>query len=331
MAPWHLAPQNDERRTMVSSTLSAVRSSVLGHLGRLSLQSWCPHGRRELTVYADPSRYVSGVTNEDLEKDPVLAAYFAANFPEDEPILMGKPLVGEEKDISLNIRELRCLKRDPEDEEGSRGSRRLRHDRFIPGLVYGSDPVKGILANDPSSKIFIKTPWNLLQRELDLYHRNFESRVYDLTVYEDPEDMVGTVHRVMPRDVQRHPIQHTIYCSNFLRYFPGRPIKIPIVYINVEESPVMKRGGFIAPINRHLEVVIEDGVPIPERLELDCTGFKVKQVIRSERIIFPDGVKPSRRVKLDHFLVGTVFGKRMQGEEDEVAPAAGEESKEKSE
>lgn len=316
---------------MMSSISSAVRSRMLGRLGRLSLQSWYPHGCREFTVYADPSRYVSGVTNEDIEKDPVLAAYFAANFPEEEPIMLGKPLVEEEKDVSLNIRELRCLKRDPKDEEGSRGSRRVRYERFIPGLIYGSDPMKGISSNDPSSKIFIKTPWNLLQRELDLYHRNFESHVYDLTLYEDPEDMVGTVHRVMPRDVQRHPVQQTIYCSNFLRYFPGRPIKIPIVYVNVEESPVMKRGGFIAPVSRHLEVVIEDGVPIPERLELDCTGFKVKQVIRSERIIFPDGVKPSRLVKLDRFLVGTVFGKRMKGEEEEETKAAGEESKEKKE
>ena len=322
---------------MVSSFLSALRSRMLGHLGRLSSQSWCRHGCREFTIYADPSRYVSGVTNEDIEKDPVLAAYFAANFPEDEPMMLGKPIVEEKEEeeeeeaVSRNIRELHCLKRDHEIEEGSRVCRRLRHDRFIPGLIYGSDPTKGILSKDPSSKVFIKTPWNLLQRELDLYHRNIECRVYDLTLFEDPEDTVGNVHRVIPTDVQWHPMQHKIYCCNFLRYFPGRPIKIPIVYINVDESPVMKRGGFIAPVNRHLEVVIEDGVPIPERLELDCTGFKVKQVIRSESIILPDGVKPSRRVKLDRFLVGTVFGKRMKGEEEEEAQTAGEESKEKSE
>jgi large subunit ribosomal protein L25 len=244
--------------------------------------------------------------------------------------MMGKPVDKGEDDLSLNIRQLRCLKRDPEDEEGSRGSRRVRYESFIPGLIYGGDPTLGISANDASSKIFIKTPWTLLQRELDLYHRNFESHVYDLTVYEDPEDNLGTVHRVMPRDVQRHPIQRNIYCSNFLRYFPGRPIKIPIVYINEEESPALKRGGFIAPISRHLEVVIEDGVPIPERLELECTGLKIKQVLRSERIILPDGVKPSPRVKLDTFLVGTVFGKRMMGEEDEEGEKKeGEQSKDK--
>jgi large subunit ribosomal protein L25 len=261
----------------------------------------------------------------------VLAAYFAANFPEEEPVMMGQPVDKGEEVLSLNIRQLSCLKRDPEDEEGSRGSRRVRYERFIPGLIYGGDPTLGISSNDAGSEIFIKTPWTLLQRELDLYHRNFESHVYHLTVYEDPEDTVGTVHRVMPRDVQRHPIQRTIYCSNFLRYFPGRPIKIPIVYINEEESPVLKRGGFIAPINRHLEVVIEDGVPIPERLELECTGLKIKQVLRSERIILPDGVKPSPRVNLDKFLVGTVFGKRMIGEEEEEGEKkeGGGESKDK--
>ena len=281
--------------------------------------------------YADPSRYVAGVTNEDIENDPVLAAYFAANFPEDEPIMYGESEHGAEEDVSLNIRDLHCFKRDDKEEEGSRSSRFLRYKNYIPGLVYGGDPTKGILSNNPDSQIFIKTPWTLIQRELDLYHRNFESRVYDLTVYEDPEDTVGTVHRVMPRDVQRHPVQSTIYCSNFLRYFPGRPIKIPIVYVNEEESPALKRGGFLAPISRHLECVVEDGVPIPEMLELECTGLRVKEVVRMERLIFPDGVKPSRRVKVDQFLVGTVFGKRSAEMEEEIAAEEAEAAEEKDE
>jgi len=282
---------------------------------------------RSLSTYADPSRYVEGVTNEDLAKDPVLAAFFAANFPEDEPPMTGKQEQGSVVDDSLNIRKLSCLVRDVENEEGSRTCRRLRGERYIPGLVYGGDPTKGIFSHNASSQIFVKTPWTLLQRELDLYHRNFESRVYDLTVYENEEDTVGTVHRVSPRDVQRHPVQSTIFCANFLRYFPGRPIKIPIVYVNEEESPAMKRGGFLAPISRHVECVIEDGVPIPESLELECTGLRVKDVVRMERIVFPDGVKPSHRVKLDRFLVGTVFGKRMADELDEEGEAAkGEEA-----
>lgn len=298
-------------------------ASLLPSAGRCRVLCSLP---RSLSTYADPSRYVEGVTNQDLASDPVLAAYFSANFPEDEPIMTGKQDTGDAVDDSLNIRKLSCLKRDPTQEEGSRTCRRLRNERFIPGLVYGGDPNQGIFSHDDSSQIFIKTPWTLLQRELDLYHRNFESRVYDLTVYEDQEDTVGTVHRVLPRDVQRHPVQSTIFCANFLRYFPGRPIEIPIVYVNEEESPAMKRGGFLAPISRHVECVVEEGVPIPERLELECTGLRVKEVVRMERIIFPDGVKPSHRVNLDTFLVGTVFGKRMADELDEEAE--GEEAEE---
>lgn len=264
---------------------------------------------------------MDGVTNEDLEKDPVLKAFFKANFPEDVPPIMGKPFKEVVVDDSLNIRKLSCMLRDPQEEEGSRTCRRLRSERFIPGLIYGGDPTLNIFSHDASSQIFIKTPWTLLQRELDLFHRNFESRVYDLTVYEDEEDTVGTVHQVMPRDVQRHPVQSTIYCANFLRYFPGRPIKIPIVHVNEEESPALKRGGFLAPISRHVECVVEDGVPIPEKLELECTGLRVKDVVRINRIIFPDGVKPSRNVNLDQFLVGTVFGRRMKDEVEEGGEA----------
>jgi large subunit ribosomal protein L25 len=272
---------------------------------------------RFLSTYADPSRYVEGVTNEDLANDPVLAAFFEANFPTDEPPLKGKSIGEKKVDVSLNIRELSCLLRDAKREEGSRTCQHLRSQRFIPGLVYGSNPQLGIFSHESSSQIFIKTPWTLLQRELDLYHRNFESRVYDLTIYENEDDTEGTVHRVLPRDVQRHPVQSTVFCTNFLRYFPGRPIKIPIVNINEEESPALKRGGFLAPISRHVECVVEDGVPIPEKLELECTGLRIKEVVRLERIVFPDGVKPSKNVKVDQFLVGTVFGRRMMDEEDE--------------
>lgn len=308
-----------------------MASLLLPSVARRRVLDCVSQSYRLLSTYADPSRYVEGVTNEDLANDPILAAYFAANFPEEEPILTGKQHDEDEVDDSLNIRPLSCLLRDPVEEEGSRTCRRLRNDRFIPGLVYGSDPSQNIYSHDASSQIFVKTPWTLLQRELDLYHRNFESRVYDLTIYQDEEDTVGTVHRVLPRDVQRHPVQSTIYCANFLRYFPGRPIKIPIVYVNQEESPAMKRGGFIAPISRHVECVVEDGVAIPERLELECTGLRVKEVVRMERILFPDGVKPSHRVNLDTFLVGTVFGRRMADEVDEEGAGEGAEGKEEEE
>mmetsp|Transcript_14896 Transcript_14896/g.22322 ORF Transcript_14896/g.22322 Transcript_14896/m.22322 type:complete len:321 (-) Transcript_14896:33-995(-) len=282
----------------------------------------------------DPSTFVTGVTVEDLEKDAALAQYFAANFPEygtEVPITTTTDTTNahesqnadsaleevDDADSPLNIRLLAGYKRF---EDGTQPCHRLRdHLQLIPGIIYGSDPTQNIVSIDSSSKILVKTPWEQIQREMDRFtYHNFESRVYDLTVFEDDDDEEGVQHRVTAANVQHHPFQKKIYCCNYLRYFPGRPIKIPIQYVNEEESGALKRGGFVVPQNRHVSCIVVDGVPIPEVIEMDCTGLRLKDVIRVDRLMFPEGVNPSKRVKKDRFLVGTVFGRRADAEEEDA-------------
>jgi hypothetical protein len=120
-------------------------------------------------------------------------------------------------------------------------------------------------------------------------------------------------------------VQSSIYCANFCRYHAGRPIKLPIIQINEEESPALKREGFIVPIQRYVECIVEDGVSIPEALELECTGMVTKEVIRLDRIILPDGIQVSDHVRKrgDEFIIGVVFGKsRGSAEEEELEAAA---------
>jgi large subunit ribosomal protein L25 len=295
----------------------------------------------------DPSKLVQGMTKERMDKDPELAEYMKANYPEafatdgegatDDDIeinfseLLGRKsdldddkFVAYEKKVPIvyprGIRPLTTYQRDPHRDDGTRNSKRLRyHEGLIPGLLYGGDPFLGIHSHRPESKIFVKTPWNFLQSELDRYHRSFESRVYDLTLLSGPDDDTGgVVHRVTPQNVQRHPVMSTIYCVNFLRYHPNRPLKIPIRFINQEESVALKRDGYIVPMRRYAECLIEDGVDIPESIDVECTGLRVRQVIRLKDLIIPDGVRISKRVlkRADDFVVGIVYGKG-QGEEEE--------------
>lgn len=282
----------------------------------------------------DPSTFVQGLTSDDVEKDAALKEYFAVNFPEygtgssadtdsaskESSSVKSSALDDEKEEIEypLNIRPLSAYKRT---EVGSQPCYRLReHSQLIPGIIYGSDPTKSILSNVPSTKIIVTTPWELIQREMDLFtYHNFESRVYDLTLYEDDDDDVGEVHRVVPADVQFHPIQHKIYCCNYLRYHPGRPIKIPIVYANEEESAALKRGGFVVPQNRHISCIVEDGAPIPEAVEMDCTGLVLKEVVRMDRLIFPEGVTASKKVNKEKFLVGSIFGRRADEVDEDDA------------
>jgi large subunit ribosomal protein L25 len=306
---------------------------------------------------------VDGATRQRVEDDPALEAYLRANFPEafveeegdDEdaegadpeeeldapgdfvrPAKAIKERKAEEQDaFPLNIRPLVTYLRDPTREEGSRICRRLRgRDGTIPGLVYGSDPSLGVYSFQPGSKLFVKTPSSALQKELDRYGHHFSSRVYDLAVL-DPagggggEAAVVSRHRVVPRDVQRHPVHASVlYCANFCRYHPGRPLLLPVAYVNEEESPALKRDGFILPLKRYIECFVEDGAPIPERLDLECSGLRFKDVIRKDRVALPDGVRFSDRVERRgrEFLIGVVFGRSRgaaagPGGDDEAAAA----------
>lgn len=285
----------------------------------------------------DPSRLVDGMTRERIDNDPAVAAYIQANFPEafekdstedEDPVYEqmramgysteppnsydGKKKKSEKNPVyPRNIRPLVAYLRDPLREEGSHNSLKLRRDnKLIPGMLYGSDPTKGIASKDLSHQISIKSSWNMLRKELMLYHRSFESRVYELTLKAHPEDESGTVYLVKPENVNRHPVDETIYCCNFLRYHPGRPLKIPVEYINTEESPAMKKEGFVVPINRFLEVFVDEGLDIPESIPVDCTGAKFRQSLKIDRAHLPDGVRISDRVKQQgrRFIFGVIFG-----------------------
>ncbi len=111
-------------------------------------------------------------------------------------------------------------------------------------------------------------------------------------------------------------------------------MKLPIVYSNQEESAALKRDGYIVPVNKHVECFVEDGAPIPEALELECAGLQLKDVVRMDRLIFPDGVRHTDRIDPEKFLIGPVFGGRSGGADDDDddveggEKAAGEEAKE---
>jgi large subunit ribosomal protein L25 len=297
----------------------------------------------------DPGKLVAGLSVEDVESNPEISDFMRSNFGGDKTgdettITSGIPISAEllrefgiEDDVaatsnkkygdprldaglgnaeqeSLNIRVLKTYSRS---EDGSRVCRNLRYNSMIPGILFGSDPTSQILSSNSSSKVLLKTPWPELQRELDRYHRRFESRVYDLTVFEDESDTEGTVHRVVPSSVQRHPVQGIIYCANFLRYHAGRPLKIPFTYVNKEESPALKRDGFIIPVKKFVACFVEEGVPIPDALEVECTGLQVKDVIRMDRLIFPEGVRPIDNLDLENFVIGPVRGGKSAEADDD--------------
>jgi hypothetical protein len=263
------------------ATISLSRTIQRLWLPRTTIRSLSTtsNGNGGITPTKPIENLVSGVTLEKLHKDPSTADFMRANFPEHFESEEEEQKAEQSRVITnwgerrrsipkphLNIRSMATLLRCNKTEEGSNRCFPMRDQHnLIPGVIYGGDPTKGISGRDDSQRIFVKTPRPTLQSEIDRYHYlTFQGRVYDLTVYETLEQMEagqddGFTHRVVPRDVQLHPVNDMVYCCNFVRYYPGRPIKIPVTLINEEESPALKRDGFLIPINKFVECVVDDG------------------------------------------------------------------------
>jgi len=251
---------------------------------------------------------------------------------------VARPLVKpKQRKYPRNIRPLKAYVRTL---EGSRACRYLREKlKLTPGIIYGSDPTTGVNSyiDGEASKLNVMTPHSEIHREKDLYRSYIESRVYQLTVWESPEaeqealdsgtelitpETEGVVHQllVLPADYQKHPVIEKHICINYLRYHPLRPINIPIACINEEESPALKRGGFVVPIKRTIPCLVEEGYDIPEAIDLDCKGLQVKNTLRLNRLIFPEGVRYSTKhlKKPEEWLHGSIFGKSGGPSADET-------------
>ncbi|GMH53809.1 hypothetical protein TrRE_jg10832, partial [Triparma retinervis] len=160
-----------------------------------------------------------------------LSTFFDANLT---------PLENRKKD-DIRKYELECRVRKAE-EQGSRKSRGLRRSGRIPGVIFGnntSDSVGGKLAPH-NNRILITTCHEALLRELAANKvpggTAIESRVYDMTFMDDydqeggPKVEKGEVIKVIPRHLEMHPIHNEVVCLNFLRYWPGRVLKVPLLY-----------------------------------------------------------------------------------------------------
>src|SRR5262249_30221833 len=104
----------------------------------------------------------------------------------------------------------------------------------------------------------------------------------------------GNVHRTLPRDVQFHPASDAPLHIDFMRVDPGSKVNVavPVVFINQELSPGLRRGG-ILNIVRHGIAVICQVDDIPERLVVDLEGLNIGDSVHISAVSFPPGSRPA--------------------------------------
>lgn len=180
----------------------------------------------------------------------------------------------------------------------ARATRRAGH---VPAVVYGAKEPPVLIALDPK----------LLKQHLG--HRGFFTRLVDI-------QLDGKSHRVLPRDVQYHPVTDTPVHVDFMRISADAKVTVavPVVFINEGQSPGLKRGGVLNIVRHEVELLCQAD-RIPQSLTVDLAGRDIGDSVHISHIPLPEGVRPT--IADRDFTVATVAAPTVVVEE-EIRPAA---------
>lgn len=180
---------------------------------------------------------------------------------------------------------------------GKGGARAARREGLVPGIVYGS------------GEATVPVAMNARMISLEYNRGGFFSRLYELEV--EDEKM-----RVLPRDVQVHPVTDIPLHVDFLRLTADTRINVdvPVRFINDEESPGIKRGGVLNVVRHTIKFNCRADA-IPESIIVDLTGLDIGSAVHISHIDLPDGVTPT--ITDRDFTVATVAAPTVITDDEE--------------
>jgi len=188
---------------------------------------------------------------------------------------------------------------------GKGAARQARRDGMVPGIVYGGD-------TDP---LPIQMPFNELLK--NLHKGRFLSTLFNLKV-EGQEDV-----RVICRNVQRDVVKDLPTHLDLLRLRRTSKINlfIPVNFINEEEAPFTRQGGFLSVVRPEIELRVTAG-DIPEEITIDLAGLEIGDGINISDVTLPEGAKPTidRDFVIANIAAPTALAADDEEEGDEVAP-----------
>ncbi|MGC2199654.1 MAG: 50S ribosomal protein L25/general stress protein Ctc [Stellaceae bacterium] len=198
--------------------------------------------------------------------------------------------------------EITTLNAEPRTRAGKGAARGTRRAGRIPGIIYG----------DNKEPVLI----SLELRELShaLASRSFLAALVDVTVG-------GVVHRTLPRDVQYHPASDAPMHVDFMRVggHTRVTVTVPVVFINPEMSPGIRRGGILNIVRHGIELncPVDN---IPDQLVVELDGLEIGDSIHISRVIIPEGCRPT--ISERDFTIASIAASSAVREEAAAAATA---------
>ena len=158
---------------------------------------------------------------------------------------------------------------------GKGSAREARRQGNIPAVIYG----------DKKSPIPIVLEKKILERQLST--GGFFNTLFDI-------DINGELSRVLPRDVQLHPVTDVPEHVDFLRVSAATKVsvEVPVEFIGDDVSPGIKSGGVLNVVRYTVEVSCTPDL-IPNTLLLDLSNAEIGDSLHISAVNLPEGVTPT--------------------------------------
>ncbi|WP_294329259.1 50S ribosomal protein L25/general stress protein Ctc [uncultured Sphingomonas sp.] len=191
------------------------------------------------------------------------------------------------------------LSAETRDRAGKGASRALRREGRVPAVIYGNK-------QDPAS---IHVNERELQKLLNTGH------FFNSVIMVNGE-------RTLAKDVAFDVVTERPLHVDFLRISEHATVhvEVPIVFVDEEQAPGIKRGGVLNIVRHELELVV-DAAEIPEQIEISLAGLEVGDSLHISAVTLPKGATPA--ITDRDFTIATVVApSALKSADGEAAESA---------
>ena len=177
----------------------------------------------------------------------------------------------------------------------------IRDGGDVPAIIYGG--------KNENEKITVSK--KLLKSTIE--KENFLSNIITLKVN-------GKDQNVLPREVVYDVLSDEPIHVDFLRVVPGVKIRIevPVVFINHEKSPGLKRGGVLNIVRRKVELKCPSE-KIPEKITLDLNDVDIGESFKISSVKLESDVVPT--IQGRDFVIATLAAPTVMKEPEKPVEA----------
>ena len=188
------------------------------------------------------------------------------------------------------------------DRVGKGAARELRRQDMIPAVIYG----------DKKDPLSIALP--LKETTMRIHAGGFMTHVLSIEVD-------GTVHSVLPKDYQMHPVTDRVMHVDLLRVSRKTQVtvEIPVHFENEEDCPGLKAGGVLNVVRHTVEVNCPANA-IPESFTIDLSTYEQGDTIHWSAITAPQNVEAT--ITDRDFTIATIAAPAGLASQDDDADAA---------